>query len=154
GLVLMVNGFSTLYEEPQQSDAAKNLAWVLEPGRQYVIRGYQQDNQNVKPFHVLSSADSEAVSYTENTGLIHFHIVKPGGSDGSKQIAGGDESSKGGNGSPAMNISLRGLKGSNLFKHGRTRSLADLKRSAHTRKSRGLIERDGAIEEQRIQNDE
>jgi hypothetical protein len=161
GLVLMVNGVSTLYEEPQQDDVSKNLAWVLDPGRQYVIKGYQQDNKTFKPFRVLSSADSEAVSYCENTGLIHFHIVRSCGSDGPKQIVGHDGATKGDTPASSMNISLRGLSRSALAKGGHTRSLAALKKAyrehSHIggpRKGRGLLVQDQTVAEGAIRNDQ
>ena len=110
----MVNGVSTLYEEPPQSDLSKNLAWVLDPGRQYVIQGYQQDNQTRKPFRVLSDADSAAATYSANTGLIHFHIMRSGDGSGSKNIAGNDPGTNDDPSGHAMNISLRGLSHSAL----------------------------------------
>jgi hypothetical protein len=172
GLVLMVNGVSTLYEEPQQGDVSKNLAWVLDPGHQYVIKGYQQDNKTFKPFRVLSSADSEAVSYCENTGLIHFHIVRSGvlgvidylpptRPDGPKQIAGAEGATKGDTPASSMNISLRGLSRSALAKGGHTRSLAALKKAyrdhSHIggpRKGRGLVVQDQNVAEGAIRNDQ
>src|SRR5262249_29170727 len=95
GLVIVVNGVNTLYEEPLHGDVAKNVPWVLDPGITYLIKGYQQDKQTYKPFRVLSPEDSEAIAYNENSGTIQFHVVKSGGADGSKQIAGGDGSTNG-----------------------------------------------------------
>jgi hypothetical protein len=159
GLVLMVNGVSTLYEEPQQSDLSKNLAWVLDPGRQYAIQGYQQDNQTRKPFRVLSAADSEAATYSANTGLIQFHILRSGPSD-SKSIAGNDQGTTDDSSGQAMSISLRGLNRSAMVKLGHTRSLGDLKneirKNIHktSRRSRGLIASDTNAVAGAIQNDE
>lgn len=138
---------------------AKNLAWVLDPGRQYVIRGYQQDNQSFKPFRVLSAEDSEAISYNENSGLIHFHIVKQGSPERSKSISDGDQSQQGNNPSSPLNISLRGLKHSDLARQGQTRSLAALRKAyqspAHrSRKTRGFIVQESDAVEGAIQNDE
>ncbi len=127
GLVLMVNGVSTLYEEPPQSDLSKNLAWVLDPGRQYAIQGYQQDNQTRKPFRVLSDADSAAATYSANTGLIHFHIMRSGTGPNSKNVSGNDPGTNDDPSGHTMNISLRGLSHSALAKSGHTRSLAELK---------------------------
>jgi len=159
GLVLMVNGLSTLYEEPAQSDLSKNLAWVLDPGRQYSIQGYQQDNQTRKPFRVLSDADSAGAVYSANTGLIQFHIFRSGSSD-SKNIAGNDSGATDDSSGQAMNISLRGLSHSAMAKSGHTRSLGDLKneirKNIHktSRRGRGLIASDANAVAGAIQNDE
>jgi hypothetical protein len=154
----MVNGVSTLYEEPPQGDLSKNLAWVLDPGRRYVIQGYQQDNQTRKPFRVLSDADSTAATYSANTGLIHFHVLRQGDDSGSKNIAGndsgpGEDSSEG-----SMKISLRGMSHSALVRSGHTRSLASLKSEIRkhaktSRSGRGLIVKDANAVSGAIQND-
>ena len=106
GVALMFNGKNTLYE--LEGDPNHLQAWVMDPGTSYVIRGFQVDNNTVKPFRVLSDADSAALAYGPNTGLIQFHIYREGGS-GAKNIAGGDPGAKGDPSSQAMNISLRGL---------------------------------------------
>jgi len=157
GLVLMVNGTSTLYE--QQGEPSKCLAWVLDPGRQYMIKGYQQDNQTFKPFRVLSSADSAAAPYNKNTGLIQFHLFRSGAPGGAKSITGKDASSKDDTTGQSMNISLRGLSRASLVKSGHTRSLAALQQAygVHSRSSRhnrGLIDVDSNLSEGAIQNDE
>ncbi len=156
GLVLMVNGKSTLYEE--DADPSHCKAWVLDPGKLYGIEGFQMDNNYRKPFRVLSDEESAAVTYGPNTGLIQFHIFRSGGS-GTKEISGGDNGSKVDPTSQAMNISLRGL---NHLKAGKTRSLKDLKLlvDAHARtrpRKRGLIMASdntiaGSIENDEIQN--
>jgi hypothetical protein len=160
GLVLMVNGVSTLYEEKQNGDVARNAPWIIDPGIPYMIMGYQVDGQSRKPFRVLSKEDSEAVSWNENTGQIHFHILKSGPSDGTKQTGGGQDPSKDSHPGNPMNISLRSLKRSDLVKTGHTRSLSALKDAAKAhahagpRKSRGLISPDASAVEGKINYDE
>ena len=158
GLVLMVNGKSTLYE--QEDDPDKCLAWVLSPGHEYSIQGYQQDNQTRKPFRVLSDADSAAAVYSANTGLIKFHIFRSGGESEAKTIAGNDLGPTDDPSTQAKNISLRGLSHAALVKSGHTRSLADLKKEIRkqigktTRRGRGLIAADANAVAGAIQNDE
>ena len=73
-----------------------------------MIQGFQQDNQTRKPFRVLSDADSAAATYSANTGLIQFHILRraPIRAQG---IAGSDTGTSDDPSGQAMNISLRGL---------------------------------------------
>ena len=124
GVALVVNGKSTLYEE---GDPNNLKAWVMEPGAVNEIRGFQVDNNTVKPFRVLSDADSAAAAYGPNTGLFQFHIYREGGA-GTKTIAGGD-ATKDDPSAQAMNISLRGLNHADLVRTGRARSLTDLKKA-------------------------
>ncbi len=124
GLVLMVNGKSTLYEE--DGDPSHCKAWVLDPGKTYGIEGFQVDNATRKPFRVLSDQDSASVAYGPNTGTIQFHIMREPGSLMPQSVDGGDAATKDQSDatSQAMNISLRGLSRSLTAK---SRSLADLK---------------------------
>ena len=154
GLVLMVNGVSTLYE--QKDEPSKCLAWVLAREKS-MIKGYQVDNQTFKPFRVLSAADSEAVSYNENTGLVQFFLFHEGGSAAiaDNDPGAGDNPSAG----QARSISLRGMSRSALKKGGHTRSLADLQKAygVHARsprRTRGLIDPNSSAVDGAIQNDE
>ena len=126
GVALVVNGKSTLYEE--EGDPNHLKAWVMDPGTTYEIRGFQVDNNTVKPFRVLSDADSAAAAYGPNTGLFQFHIYREGGA-GAKTIAGGDNATKDDPSGQAMNISLRGLNHADLVRTGQARSLTDLKKA-------------------------
>ena len=130
GLVLMVNGKSTLYEE--EGDPSHCKAWVLDPGREYQISGFQRTRARVKPFRVLSDEESAAVTYSANTGMIGFHIVKPGPPDSVVDVTPPKDDPGPGQ---AMNISLRGLKRAALVKAGHTRSLEvlqqEIQRHAH-----------------------
>jgi hypothetical protein len=157
GLVLMVNGKSTLYEE--EGDPSHCKAWVLDPGKTYGIDGFQVDNSTRKPFRVLSDEESAASTYGPNTGLIQFHIFRSGGS-GATDTTVVDKGPTDDPASQAANISLRGLQHE---KAGKSRSLADLKKvvqaHAHTsnRRKRGLIMGSdntvaGSIENAEVQN--
>ncbi len=160
GVALTVNGKSTLYE--QEGDPSHLLAWVVDPGREYVISGYQLDNNTRKPFRVLSDAETAAATYSPNQGLIHFHIFRSGGGSATKDVAGGDTPANDDPSAKAMNISLRGLNRSALVRAGKTRSLADLKSTikehAHAGpRTRGLVGAgdspvDGAIQNDEVQN--
>jgi hypothetical protein len=157
GVALTVNGKSTLYE--QEGDPNHLLAWVIDPGRDYGIDGFQIDKDTRKPFRVLSDAENAAVTYGPNTGLIHFHIFRSGGASGTKDVAGGDNGAKDDPSAQAMNISLRGLNRNALVKAGKTRSLAELKKTvqehAHVRpRSRNLFVAADTAVDGAIQNDE
>jgi hypothetical protein len=158
GLVLMVNGKNTLYEEDLEPIKCK--AWVLDPGHEYGIYGFQVDNNTRKPFRVLSASETTAATYGPNTGLIQFHIFKSGTASGIKEVAGGDANPADGDLGQPMNISLRGL-----HQAGKTRSLSELKALIKTpktapkqHKTRGLDDRligaDSTAVEGAIQNDE
>jgi hypothetical protein len=157
GVALTVNGKSTLYE--QEGDPSHLLAWVIDPGREYAIDGFQIDKNTRKPFRVLSDAENAAVTFGPNTGLVHFHIFKSGGAPGSKNIAGDDSGGKDDPSAQAMNISLRGLNRGSLVRTGKTRSLSDLKKSvqehAHVgRRSRNVFDAADNAVDGVIQNDE
>jgi hypothetical protein len=152
GLVLMVNGKSTLYEE--DSDPIHCKAWVLDPGREYEIHGFQQDNNSLKPFRVMSDEESAAATYSANTGLIQFHIFK----SGTPVVYLGDPPPDDPPTGEPMNISLRGLNRAALVKAGHTRSLKDLQQAirkhAPKKRMRGLIIGDTEAIEGKIENDE
>jgi hypothetical protein len=156
GVAVTVNGKSTLYE--QDEDPNHLLAWVLDPGKEYGIYGFQIDKDTRKPFRVLSDSESAAATYGPNTGLIHFHVFRSGDSSGTKEIAGGDGGAKDDSSSQSMNISLRGLNRAALVRSGKTRSLKELKKSvqehAHVRPAkRGIIDKEGNAVDGAIQND-
>ena len=140
-MALTVNGKSTLYE--QEGDPSHLLAWVIEPGREYAIDGFQIDKNTRKPFRVLSDAENADFTFGPNTGLIHFHIFKSGGAGGTKDIAGGDGGAKDDPSAQAMNISLRGLNRATLVRTGKTRSLSELKKTVqdHAHVGRRITQR-------------
>jgi hypothetical protein len=59
GMVLRVNGVNTLNEEKDARQVGEYSMWVLEPGREYIIRGYYPDRAKVKPFKVVGVNEVE-----------------------------------------------------------------------------------------------
>jgi hypothetical protein len=82
GVVLMINGESTLFRE--KGDPVQCRKWVLEPGKAYLIPEYQLDAKRGAPFKVQPpeiSASNE-VNYGPNVGT--FTLVVFGGKTASK----------------------------------------------------------------------
>jgi hypothetical protein len=80
GLVVSVNGASTLYAQKGSPEALKK--WVLEPKVEYLIKGiYQQDGQTYKAIQALSEQQSRDrfadLGGDESAGLIQIHIFRP-----------------------------------------------------------------------------
>lgn len=73
GVVLLVNGESTLYQEKQA--VAKCRKWILEPGVETVVSGFQTGPDKAAEFKVVrpDDPDAAAVRYSENLGL--FRLV-------------------------------------------------------------------------------
>jgi hypothetical protein len=77
GVVLKVNGISTLYK--QKSPDAQCTPWILEPRlNEFGIRGYQVDKDTLEPFRVLSQAESKTkeLDYGEFVGTISVSVFK------------------------------------------------------------------------------
>ena len=150
GLVLMVDGKSTLYEET--GDPAHCKAWVLDPGKTFGIEGFQMDNNTRKPFRVLSDQETAALTYGPNTGLIQFHIMQQGSKNDVVDPKRDDDPT-----AKAMNISLRGLPRSHAAKPRTLREVkAEIKAHAHVPgriKTRGEIVGGDAVAGT-IENDE
>jgi hypothetical protein len=75
-VVLLVNGENTLYAERQSPLMCRK--WVLPPGSEVTIRGFQVGADKVSPFAVMSpeEADADAVRYGEHVGtyrLVVYH---------------------------------------------------------------------------------
>jgi hypothetical protein len=77
GVVLMVNGVNTLFEErlpPQQG-----TKWIIEPGSAPItIKGFQVDANTVDGFVVRSAAESKAneVNYGADVGTISYSVFR------------------------------------------------------------------------------
>lgn len=73
GVVLLVNGESTLYKERQA--VAKCRKWILEPRTETVVNGFQTEANASAEFKVVRPEDPEAdsVRYSENLG--QFRLV-------------------------------------------------------------------------------
>jgi hypothetical protein len=73
GVVLLVNGESTLYQEKQA--VARCRKWILEPGVETVVSGFQTGPDKAAEFKVVrpDDPDADGVRYSENLGL--FRLV-------------------------------------------------------------------------------
>lgn len=76
GVVLMVNGDSTLYQERLTPFACHK--WILVPGAEVTIRGFQTSQNKVAPFAVLppDAVDPDEFRYGEHAGtfrLVVYH---------------------------------------------------------------------------------
>lgn len=128
-VALMINGKNSLYEQEVEPVACKK--WILDPGVEVEIKGFQFDAATMKPFRVLSPAESESMAYSDNLGLISVFVFrsmkdKPPEPDDSKNIAKGDDSEPTGSGSFknfGRNISLRNPAPTPITQ--KTRSLKD-----------------------------
>jgi len=76
-VVLTINGVNTLLEE---TGSARNLSrWVLEPEKEYLVKGfYQQDLKTYKPIVGLSDEQSKAAAsqFSAEAGLVHLYVFK------------------------------------------------------------------------------
>jgi hypothetical protein len=79
GVVLLVNGTSTLYE--QEGEPADLTKWVLEPGKDYRVKGYHQEG-NEKYFEITTLSEEESKQRYDDlggakfAGLIHLHVFQ------------------------------------------------------------------------------
>jgi hypothetical protein len=78
GVVLKVNGQNTIHRE--QSAAYDCKKWILEPGDNIVIRGFQLDEDNDKAFEVLAPevAAGRGVYYGDNAGTFSLDVFRSG----------------------------------------------------------------------------
>jgi hypothetical protein len=76
GAVLMVNGENTVYR--QKGDPFRCTKWVLEPGKEYLIPGYQLDTKQLAPFEVSSPEESakDEVNYKEHAGTFTLTVFR------------------------------------------------------------------------------
>jgi hypothetical protein len=76
GVVLRVNGRNTIFEQKQ--DPAKCYKWILEPGKEVEVKGFQRTMTKAAKFEVLSPSESklEAVNYGDNAGTIDLILFK------------------------------------------------------------------------------
>jgi hypothetical protein len=80
GVVLLVNGYNTLYQQ-YLGDPADMNKWVLEPGTDYRVKGYHQEG-NEKYFEITTLTEEESIEQFEDlggeeaAGLIHLYVFK------------------------------------------------------------------------------
>jgi hypothetical protein len=141
GVLLVVNDTNTLYEEKSQPDQMS--PWILEPNKDYVVKGYYlRDNETYNPIVGLSDADSAARSSelggSSLAGIITVYVVTPGAS-------GPSSSTPGESAAPNVSRSLR-RPSPQFLPHGRPRTPADaanaIMRSGIARSERGLMAKD------------
>ena len=72
-VVLLVNGESTLYQEKAAPAACRK--WILEPGAETTITGFQTSDKEALPFEVVAPEDARAdsVRYGDHAGT--FRLV-------------------------------------------------------------------------------
>jgi hypothetical protein len=85
--VLLVNGENTLYEERAAPLACRK--WVLPPGAEVTIKGFQTEQDKVVPFKVLPPEEPlpDAVRYGEHAGtfrLVVYHGTTSAADPGSE----------------------------------------------------------------------
>jgi len=148
GVVLMVNGKNSLYE--QELEPSKCAMWLPGRGEEVEVKGFQIDQKTIKPFRVLSLAESEAMTYSDNLGLIGVYIFRSNKDKPPEIVTPGGNTDLTVSGS--RNLSLRSLPS----QAGKSRSLAELQKQlasqiTTSKKSRGLIGSDQKLEESRIE---
>jgi hypothetical protein len=81
GVVLRVNGENTLYREKLPS--AQCRKWVLDPGEEINVIGYQTDQDTAEKFEVLSPEESEEreVNYGEHAGTFSVEVFGARGAE-------------------------------------------------------------------------
>jgi hypothetical protein len=128
GVVLTINGLSTLYDDVGQPDQLTK--WVLEPGTQYSIKGtYQEDQETFAFIEGLSEELSKEKfnDFGPDAGFIHLYVFRPSISEAS---------------TPAFSRSMRQLPARMTAKQdpGTPWELqALIARNANARSSRGLM---------------
>jgi hypothetical protein len=82
-VVLRVNGVNTLRKEADDREPQAYSMWVLEPGKEYVVRGFYPDSGTLETFAVLSDEASEQVELADSSrrGLIELALFREGGKD-------------------------------------------------------------------------
>ncbi|HEY7427500.1 MAG TPA: hypothetical protein VH682_24915 [Gemmataceae bacterium] len=89
GVLLKVNGQNTcLTDGPDADDFLRCWKWIVKPGEQWDIEGYQINLDEAKAFKVAGAADSQrdAVSYGENAGLFTILVFEGRSNDEKDQI--------------------------------------------------------------------
>lgn len=80
GVVVMVGGLSTLYEERNWKDSPK---WIMDPGAEYSLVGfYQRGDKEVKPFKVQEDSDALFQERGDAAGQIIVYVWRPATEEG------------------------------------------------------------------------
>ncbi len=91
GVVLKINGESTI--EHQTLPALDCYKWVLAPGEEITVDGFQGDNEVATGFKVLAPAASRAraVNYGDNAGLFSLAVFRAAASDDDRALVTNDD---------------------------------------------------------------
>ncbi|MEI8374047.1 MAG: hypothetical protein WCJ35_14570 [Planctomycetota bacterium] len=76
GVVLLINGYNTLYHE-YGLESHQWSRWILEPGKEYRIKGVYERNRKVfAPFEGISSNDLRGSTndFADAVGVIQMHL--------------------------------------------------------------------------------
>lgn len=78
GVVLKINGESTLYPGEKSADDWHCYKWLLRPGATTEVTGYQMDTEKFREFSVLPSSpsDSSVVRYNEHAGTFQLIVFR------------------------------------------------------------------------------
>lgn len=90
GVVLLVNGVNTVFEE--QLPPERCTKWIIEPGAApFNLRGFQQRQGGMHPFVVRSAAESAtaAAKYGPAAGIFTFALFREGAKVAKKPAPGG-----------------------------------------------------------------
>jgi hypothetical protein len=128
GVVLKVNGKSTLFDQDDQAEKCQK--WVLDPGEEYTIKGYYRKDETVVPFSVQETRMPPEGMDVDRVGEIEL-VVFEGTADKEHKVS-----------KDRTVLSLRGRTRANLDRDP-PRSFAELRQrvlaATRTRTSRGLI---------------
>lgn len=76
GVVLRVNGISTLMKEGLDRSVEQYTRWVLEPGKEYTLRGfYLEDGKTVEEFEVVDPSGQSDLSPAK-LGLLELDVFR------------------------------------------------------------------------------
>ncbi|HVS40018.1 MAG TPA: hypothetical protein VMS17_30950 [Gemmataceae bacterium] len=91
GVVLKINGESTI--DRQTLPPLDCYKWILSPGEEITIDGYQGEGDTAKGFKVLAPAASrgQAVNYGDDAGVFSLVVFRAADAEGDKAFVLGDE---------------------------------------------------------------
>ena len=144
GVVLLVNGESTLFQERMAPAACRK--WVLPPNTTVTVRGFQTGPDATTPFRVLppDEVPADAVNYAEHAGMFRmvvFHGKQaPSPEPGTLVKRTGDETA-------ALAVAItRGVRSSGAKPQTLKALQADLRGRAGTDGARGYVVKGSATE--------
>jgi hypothetical protein len=75
-VVLKINGKNSLFGE--EGDPARCMKWILAPASKVEIKGFQEDNNHIAPFKILSTKESEenVIRYGDLVGTLRLVVFR------------------------------------------------------------------------------